>query len=221
MQVTGLETVEGYVERLRQEPGEVAALFRDLLINVTNFFRDADAFEALARMVIPKLFEGRGAEDTVRVWVPGCATGEEVYSIAILMREHMETLRNTPRVQIFATDIDEHSLSAARAGRYPPAFAGQRHAGTPQALLHGRRRRLRSRQDGARPVHLLAAQRHPRPAVLPYGPRLLPQPADLLRSGGPGAGDPHLPLLAEAQRLPVPRHLGERLAALRPVRARG
>ena len=96
MQVTGLETVEGYVERLRQEPGEVAALFRDLLINVTNFFRDADAFEALARMVIPKLFEGRGAEDTVRVWVPGCATGEEVYSIAILMREHMETLRNTP-----------------------------------------------------------------------------------------------------------------------------
>ena len=122
MQVVGLETVESYVERLRQEPSEVAALFRDLLINVTNFFRDADAFEALARMVIPKLFEGRGAEDTVRVWVPGCATGEEVYSIAILMREHMETLRNTPRVQIFATDIDEHSLSAARAARYPPAL---------------------------------------------------------------------------------------------------
>ncbi len=119
MQVTGLESVEGYVERLRQDPAEVAALFRDLLISVTSFFRDADAFDALQRLVTPKLFEGRGAEDTVRVWAPGCATGEEVYSLAILMREHMEGLRGPPRVQIFATDIDDHSLAAARAARYP------------------------------------------------------------------------------------------------------
>ncbi len=122
MQVVQLHTLQAYVARLRQDPAEVTALFRDLLINVTNFFRDADAFENLASLVIPRLFEGRGAEDSVRVWIPGCATGEEVYSIAILMREHMPTLTAVPRVQIFATDIDEHALAVARAGRYPAAL---------------------------------------------------------------------------------------------------
>lgn len=119
MQVAQLDTMEAYVERLRQEPQEVGALFRDLLISVTNFFRDPDAFEALATTVVPKLFEGRGADEVVRVWVPGCATGEEVFSLAILMREHMDTLTAIPRVQIFATDIDENALTVARAARYP------------------------------------------------------------------------------------------------------
>jgi two-component system CheB/CheR fusion protein len=122
MQVLHLNTIDGYVECLRQQPKEVQALFRDLLINVTNFFRDADAFETLASTVIPKLFEGRGADDTVRIWIPGCATGEEVFSIAILIREHMDTLTALPRVQLFATDIDEHALAVARAGRYPDAL---------------------------------------------------------------------------------------------------
>jgi two-component system CheB/CheR fusion protein len=122
MQVTQHATIEGYIERLRQEPQEVNALFRDLLINVTNFFRDADAFEGLAASVIPKLFENRGADDTVRVWIPGCSTGEEVFSIAMLMREHMDKLSAVPRVQVFATDIDERALSVARAARYPEAL---------------------------------------------------------------------------------------------------
>jgi two-component system, chemotaxis family, CheB/CheR fusion protein len=122
MQVTQHATVEGYVERLRQEPQEVSALFRDLLINVTNFFRDADAFESLAASVIPKLFENRGADDTVRVWVPGCSTGEEVFSIAMLLREQMDKMTAVPRVQIFATDIDERALSVARVARYPEAL---------------------------------------------------------------------------------------------------
>jgi two-component system CheB/CheR fusion protein len=122
MQVLGLDTIDGYLERLRQDPREVSALFRDLLINVTNFFRDTEAFDALAKLVIPHLFENKGAEHTVRVWVPGCATGEEVYSIAILMREHMDGLRGAPRVQIFATDIDDRSLAVARSARYPEAF---------------------------------------------------------------------------------------------------
>ena len=124
MQVLQLETIEGYVERLRQDPAEVSALFRDLLINVTSFFRDPEAFQALATTALPKLFEGRGADDTVRVWVPGCSTGEEVYSIAILMREYMTTLRAIPRVQIFATDIDERSLAIARTARYPAPLVG-------------------------------------------------------------------------------------------------
>ncbi|MGH6878744.1 MAG: CheR family methyltransferase [Rhizomicrobium sp.] len=122
MQVVELATLDAYIARLREDPKEVAALFRDLLINVTSFFRDAEAFETLGNLVIPKLFEGRGAEDTVRIWVPGCATGEEVFTIAILMREHMDGLSAIPRVQIFATDIDERALGAARLGRYPEAL---------------------------------------------------------------------------------------------------
>ena len=111
-----------YLARLRTDAAEAAALFRDLLIGVTKFFRDTDAFDALAEQVIPKLFEGRPAEETVRVWVPACSTGEEVYSIAILLAEHMVTLPAPPRVQIFATDIDERSLTVARIGRYPRAY---------------------------------------------------------------------------------------------------
>ena len=122
MHVNHIATPEAYVERLRQDIKEVGALFRDLLISVTNFFRDAEAFALLEKEAIPKLFAERGADDTVRVWVPGCATGEEVYSIAILMREHMDRLTAVPRVQIFATDIDERALVVARAGRYPAAL---------------------------------------------------------------------------------------------------
>ncbi|WP_375263813.1 CheR family methyltransferase [Palleronia sp.] len=122
MKVVQLTTVDAYVQRLRDDPGEVMALFRDLLINVTNFFRDTDAFAALKSRVIPQLFEGRGADETIRLWVPGCATGEEVYSLGILMREQMDGLDVVPKVQIFATDIDDEALAAARAGRYPDAL---------------------------------------------------------------------------------------------------
>jgi two-component system CheB/CheR fusion protein len=124
MQIIQVDDLAAYIARLRKEPEEVTLLFRDLLIGVTNFFRDRDAFEALEQLVVPKLLESASAADMVRIWVPGCATGEEVYSIAILMREHMDGLRNVPKVQIFATDIDETALAVARAGRYPEALMG-------------------------------------------------------------------------------------------------
>jgi two-component system CheB/CheR fusion protein len=122
MQIVQIETVEAYIQMLRRDPAEAGALFRDLLINVTNFFRDADAFVKLKELVIPQLFVGKNAEDTIRIWVPGCSTGEEVFSVAMLMREHMDGMTTLPRVQIFATDIDEHALSVARMGRYPAAL---------------------------------------------------------------------------------------------------
>jgi two-component system CheB/CheR fusion protein len=122
MQANEIAAPEAYVEFLRQTPAEAGALFRDLLINVTNFFRDEAAFELLASSVIPSLFKGRGADDTIRIWSPGCATGEEAYSIGILMAEHMSTLSEPPRVQIFATDIDSRALSVARTARYPEAL---------------------------------------------------------------------------------------------------
>ncbi|MDQ2703995.1 MAG: PAS domain-containing protein [Pseudomonadota bacterium] len=118
MQVTQKQTIEAYLDHLRSEPEEAQNLFNDLLIGVTRFFRDRKEFEALEREVIPKLFQGKGAGDQVRVWVLGCATGEEAYSIAILLREHLARLEAVPHIQIFATDIDSRALAQARVGRY-------------------------------------------------------------------------------------------------------
>ncbi len=119
MQATNCENINSYVAFLRQNPDEANVLFRDLLIIVTSFFRDSEAFEELEKTVIPRLFENREAADWVRIWVPGCATGEEAVSIAILLREYMFKLRVAPRVTIFATEIDAAALHAARIGRYP------------------------------------------------------------------------------------------------------
>ena len=123
MQVVALGPAS-YVERLRHDPDEVRLLFRDLLIGVTGFFRDAAAFEMVRTTVIPRLFEGRGAEDTIRIWVAGCSTGEEAYSLAILFREHADTLEDPPKITVFATDIDEAAIAVARAGRYPAILLG-------------------------------------------------------------------------------------------------
>ena len=119
MQVLGIGSMSDYAGHLVGDTNEPLMLFRDLLIRVTSFFRDTEAFDTIERLVIPRLFEGKQADDTVRVWVPGCSTGEEAYSLAILMREHMDTMRGPPRAQIFATDIDEPAIGTARLGRYP------------------------------------------------------------------------------------------------------
>ncbi|MDR4307592.1 PAS domain S-box protein [Chelatococcus sambhunathii] len=118
MQVVQLAEIEDYLTYLRENGDEVQNLFNDLLIGVTQFFRDAKEFERLERDVIPRLFEGKGAGDQIRVWVLGCATGEEAYSIAILLREHFARVDEAPQIQIFATDIDVRALAAARVGRY-------------------------------------------------------------------------------------------------------
>ena len=112
-----------YVTFLRQDPAEIEALFGDLLIGVTNFFRDPEAFAALEQEVIPRLFAGKPAGATVRVWICGCSTGEEAYSIAILLREHLETLKQAYKVQVFATDIDPRAIAQARAGLYPVSIS--------------------------------------------------------------------------------------------------
>ncbi|MDR6773204.1 chemotaxis protein CheB [Azospirillum sp. BE72] len=122
MQALRLTDIDSYVDYLREDRTEAAALFRDLLIGVTTFFRDGETFQALEEQVIPHLFAGKSVGDAVRVWVPGCATGEEVYSIAMLLSEYAETLHSVPKIQVFATDIDEHALEVARTGRYPASL---------------------------------------------------------------------------------------------------
>ncbi|MDN5787610.1 CheR family methyltransferase [Pseudorhodobacter sp.] len=125
MQVQKIDDVERYCAHLRQDSDEVDALFRDLLISVTNFFRDTDAFASLEEKVIPKLCENRDGKSPVRIWVPACTTGEEVYSLAILIREYMDEHAVSASVQIFATDIDASALNVARLGRYPEQLLRQ------------------------------------------------------------------------------------------------
>ena len=122
MRVNGLAALPGYLVYLRTHAGEAGALLQDLLISVTNFFRDPASFAALER-TIPEMFKGKAAGDTVRVWVAGCATGEEAYSIAMLLSEHARTLVGPPQLQVFATDLDKEVIREAREGLYPETIA--------------------------------------------------------------------------------------------------
>ncbi|MBP9147652.1 MAG: PAS domain-containing protein [Rhodoferax sp.] len=124
MSVHQIALIDDYVRYLQREPEEIEALFRDLLIGVTNFFRDPEAFEALEEQVIPLLFARKSTVGgVVRVWVAGCSTGEEAYSLAILLQERMEALQQSYTVQVFATDLDSRAIAIARAGLYPLGIA--------------------------------------------------------------------------------------------------
>lgn len=118
-QITGMES---YVHFVLKRPEELDALFRDMLIGVTNFFRDPESFKNLEENIIPKLFFGKNADALIRLWVPGCSTGEEAYSLAILLAERKQGLKKSFRIQVFATDIDRNAIATARAGIYPASI---------------------------------------------------------------------------------------------------
>ena len=122
MCVSQSNTLEAYYDFLKAHPEEAIALNKDLLIGVTAFFRDKDAFQVLVKQVIPELIANSTEENPVRIWVPACATGEEVYTITILVFEAFEQAKKPITAQIFASDIDEHSLKIARAGIYPKSI---------------------------------------------------------------------------------------------------
>ena len=121
MQVRKVDSLGEYFELIKRKPEEVQNLFHDLLISVTTFFRDPAAFDALARNVIPRLFDKDEMAGPVRVWVPGCASGEEAYSLAMLFADEASHRDVRAEVQIFASDLDTAALAIAREGRYPLA----------------------------------------------------------------------------------------------------
>jgi two-component system CheB/CheR fusion protein len=123
MQVNAVEDMGAYLACLRTRHGEAAALLQDLLITVTNFFRDAECFAALETH-IPELFKDKGPSDTVRVWVAACATGEEAYSMAMLLSDYARALDAPPAIQVFASDLDEEAIRVAREAIYPPTIEG-------------------------------------------------------------------------------------------------
>ena len=133
MAVHQIDGLEDYLRYMQLTRGEADALFRELLIGVTSFFRDSEIFEEIQRQVIPQLFAGKPAGSVIRVWVPGCSTGEEAYSIAMLLRERMADRKENFKVQIFATDIDREAIDHARAGAYPSSIIADV---SPERLAH-------------------------------------------------------------------------------------
>jgi two-component system CheB/CheR fusion protein len=115
-----LESVDDYLTVLDKDGHELGALYNDLLIGVTSFFRDAEPFEALKSVVFPRMLENRSQQTPIRIWIAGCATGEEAYSIVIALLEYLGDRASSYRIQIFATDIDEEGLARARTAVYPP-----------------------------------------------------------------------------------------------------
>ncbi len=126
MQVLHIDDVPSYIERLKADRGELQGLFHELLVGVTQFFRDPDACEALKKTALASLISSKAADEPIRIWVPGCATGEEVYSMAILLSECMT---DSPRsqssdIKIFGTDIDDGAIATARNGSYRQPVTG-------------------------------------------------------------------------------------------------
>ncbi|MHB1236103.1 MAG: chemotaxis protein CheB [Gallionella sp.] len=118
-----INDAEIYARYIKENPAEVKHLIKELLINVTSFFRDAEAFAILKHDILPELFAGKPEDYVFRVWVAGCASGEEAYSIAMLLREFMDETRQEFKVQLYATDLDDEAITTARAGFYPPNIA--------------------------------------------------------------------------------------------------
>jgi two-component system, chemotaxis family, CheB/CheR fusion protein len=120
-----MDDMETYVRYLRQTPAEVQALYDDILIQVTGFFRDPDGFEALTERVFPGLVEDRAADEPIRIWVPGCATGEEAYSLVIRLLEFLGERDSNVAIQMFATDLSATAIARARAGTFPASIEGE------------------------------------------------------------------------------------------------
>jgi two-component system, chemotaxis family, CheB/CheR fusion protein len=123
MALQQIEAIDDYIKYLNQMPSEVELLFRDLLIGVTGFFRDPEAFEVLETQVIPSLLSSKSEDDVIRVWSVGCSTGEEAYSLAILLKEARDKMKRNIQAQVFATDIDSQAIATARAGIYPASIS--------------------------------------------------------------------------------------------------
>ncbi len=123
MVIHQIDKIDDYVKLLRSDRHALQALFDDLLIGVTSFFREPETFQTLVEQVYPAILKDKTPEATIRLWVPGCATGEEVYSLALSLREYMEKTGATNSIQVFGTDVSDKNIEKARAGVYPDSIA--------------------------------------------------------------------------------------------------
>ena len=198
-----------YIDHLEVHPEEFALLFNTILINVTGFFRDASAWDYLGSEIIPRIIAARAPDDPIRVWCAGCASGEETYTLAMVLAEALGEEEYCERVKIYATDVDDEALDHGARRHLPGQGARGGPAGAARALLRASRPALRLPQ-GPAPHGDLRPQR-PRAgrADLAHRPARVPQHAHVLQRGDAGAHPAALPLRAEARRLPLPRQVGD------------
>ena len=123
MNIHQIDEISQYLQYLRENPHEIDQLFNEFLINVTNFFRDPEALESLKQEALREMINQKSELDIIRVWVPGCSSGEEVYSIAIIIKELIEETGKQLEIQIFGTDLDSNSIKTARSGTYPATIS--------------------------------------------------------------------------------------------------
>jgi two-component system, chemotaxis family, CheB/CheR fusion protein len=139
MVVHRIDNMDDYFALLKRNPEELDALFREMLIHVTSFFREPETFEALRSIVLPRLLEVRAKNDPIRIWLPGCSTGEEAYSLAIIVTEFFDNRIESPGIQIFATDVSERVLEIARKGIFDSSIEA--------SISKDRRRRFFSKHE--------------------------------------------------------------------------
>ncbi len=196
--------LDEYARALRDDPGEARALAQDMLIHVTSFFRDPEAFEALQEQVFQELAQRKGEGGSIRIWVPGCSTGEEVYSLAICLLESLDALAESFSIKVFGTDLSDEAIETARLGLYSESaladVAPERLSRFFERVEGGYRIGKRIRDL----VRLREARPHPRPALRQARPHQLPQRAHLLRRRAAAPGHPDAALLPEQAGLPVP-----------------
>ena len=157
MAMAGIEDGNRYLDLLTQDQAELQRLADDLLINVTRFFRDAAAFELLAEKIVPEFVRAQPPDRLIRIWVAGCSTGEEAYSIAMLFLEEIATAQRNMKLQIFATDVDEDAVAFAREGLYPSSIEADVQPASADPLLREGRSWLSGVARTARGDRLLRA----------------------------------------------------------------
>ncbi len=200
MALCRVQTLAEYLDFLNENVAEVATLAEDVLIHVTSFFREPDSFAALANSVLPNLLRERG-ESPLRIWVPGCASGEEVYSLAITLFESFAEDAELVPLQIFGTDVSKTSVERARAGVYAEAIAAEVSPERLRRFFSKSRWSLSALQGDSRALRVRAAGLDARSAVLAPRSGHLQKYADLFGSGESAAGDRHDSLFLETARV--------------------
>ena len=220
MAMAAIETddMDRYLELLRSDASELDLLAKDLLINVTSFFRDPKVFDLLAEKIVPDLVRSQPPDQPLRIWIAGCSTGEETYSLAMLFREQIAAAKRNVKLQVFASDVDPDAVASAREGLYPGNDRGGRVAGAACPLLHEGRSRLPGVARAARGGGLHGAGRAGRSAVLAPRPGFLPESADLSAPRGAGEGHLAVPFRAARGRHSASWQLGDGRQRRRPLR---
>ena len=193
-----------YLKLLEENRGELTQLSRDMLIGVSSFFRDAEAFEELRNEAIVPLVARSDSDSPLRAWVPGCASGEEAYSVAMLMLESVAAAGSARPVQVFASDVADHALEVARAGVYAKEHRRGNRAGPAGAVLYPAGFEVPGHQATPRSGGFLAAGSDRRSALLEARPDQLPQCADLHRAGFPEESPRFVQLRPDPGRVPLP-----------------